>query len=284
MARVFAPRSWCRAGGDIQLRKLSALVLLMLTPIGKLLATCTATAQGAGDEPVVTGSPASATATGILAGDLVAITAWCFPGCTPGSVTLGSQKAVQTSVSGVPGPGTTSVVGEGQPFLFYILSAAASGSQTLIFTASNFTTPPSGYFDQTQVSYQIFRPSAGCRFSHEVDSPLGSGTAPTANTPSITPTAVGELLFVFTATSEHINSVNSPWSCTVIPSSGVCGVLQNTRNGVGYILSGASGSAANNMTQLHSSDTYQALITSFSIASGGAQAPKPPTNLQATVQ
>jgi hypothetical protein len=267
-------------------RHIIALITLVFTTTATLSAQiCTATEQNA-DYSVENGSSNTVTlATNIHAvGDLVAFTAWCYPGCTPVSITMGSQTAVKTAVTGIVGSGNPAT---GQGFIFYILSAAASGSQTITWTVS-------GSHSGIQVSFIDFSPSAGCKFTHNVDSPLGSclsggclgntGAPGIVNAPSITP-AAGDLLFNFTWSSEHVNDINSPWSCPRYLGSGETGDCQfnSTRNVAAYILSAASGSTANNTTTTHDSDTWQALITSFSIAPNG-QAPKSPTNLHATLQ
>ena len=265
-------------------RHIIALITLVFTTTVTLSAQICTVAEQNADYSVENGSSNTVTLTANIQaiGDLVAFTAWCYPGCTPVSVKLGSQTAVQTTVSGVVGPGNPTT---GQGFIFYILSAAVSGSQTITWTAS-------GSHSGIQASYTDFSPSAGCHFVHHIDSPLGSclsncgntGNPGTINAPSITPTA-GDLLFNFTWSSEHVNDINSPWSCPLYLGSGETGDCQfvNTRNVAAYILSAASGPTTNSTTDTHDSDTWQALITSFSIAPN-AQAPKPPTNLQATVQ
>jgi hypothetical protein len=252
------------------MKKLLVLILALsffFTTIGIVSAACTATKKNA-DYSAPGGSPSNSLTAQISAkGDLVAITAWCYPACTPVSMTLGSQTAVQTSVSGNPGPGNP---GTGQGFIFYVLSAAVAGPQTLTFTAS-------GSYSGIQTSYIDFSPSAGCTFTHHVDSPLGScmsncgtsGNPGTITAPSITATP-GDVLFNFTWSSEHINDINSPWSCPVYAGQGETGDCQfdQTRNVAAYILSAPSGPVANNTTDTHSSDTWQALITSFSMSSG----------------
>jgi hypothetical protein len=267
-----------------RLAAICALIILLLTPVGALLAqTCTATKQNAfyGNDNAATNT-ATVTANISAIGDLVAFTGWCFRGCAPISVTMGGQTAIQTTVSGVV---DNSNPGSGQGFIFYILSAAAAGSQTVTWTVS-------GSHSGIQVSYIDFKPSAGCKFTHNVDSPLGSclsgpclgntGAPAIVNAPSITPTA-GDLLFNFTWSSEHVNDILSPWSCPIYAGgTGDC-QFAGTRNVAAYILSAASGATANNTTTTHDSDTWQALLTSFTITPN-AQAPKAPTNLQATVQ
>jgi len=202
-------------------------------------------------------------------GDLVAITAFCYSSCTPESVQLGSQTAVQTTVPGNPGPGNP---GTGQGFIFYVPSAAAAGSQTLTFTAS-------GAHTDIQTSYIDFGPSSGCIFKHDVDYPVGTGTGGTVNTPVITPTP-GDLLFNFTYSSEHVNSVNTPWNCPVYGGSGQSMTCEfvTTINAAAYILNAPSSSIANSMTLIHSTDSWQALITSFALLQG----PNPPLSVTAT--
>jgi hypothetical protein len=264
-----------------RLKFLFLLATLLLTTAGTLLAACTATEKNADYSAVGSGTSSSVNANVNAVGDLVAITAWCYPSCTPTSVKLGSQTAIQTSVSGNPVLGNP---GTGQGFIFYILSSTASGSQALSFTAA-------GGAAQTQVTYVDFTPTAGCTFSHDVDSPLGAFagnpsdiSTGTINAPSITPTA-GDLLFNFTWSSEHVNDINSPWSCPLYIGSGETGDCQfdNTRNVAAYILSAPSGSTANNTTDTHNSDSWEALIASFSIKPSGMQPTQPPTDLQSTV-
>ena len=234
--------------------------------------TCSVTEQNA-DYSVENGSSNTVTLTATVhaVGDLVAFTAWCYSSCTPVSVTMGGQIAFKTSVSGIDGSGSP---GTGQGFIYYILSAASAGPQTITLTVS-------GSHSGIQASYIDFSPSSGCTFAHDIDSPLGTGIGGTANTPSIIPTA-GDLLFNFTYSSEHIDSVNSPWSCPIYSGPGETQTCEfvNTVNAAAYVLSASPGSTANNMTLIHPSDAWQALITSFSMSPGLA----PPTDLQAKPQ
>ncbi|HWH60103.1 MAG TPA: hypothetical protein VN682_20920, partial [Terriglobales bacterium] len=230
-----------------QFWRVLTLITLLFATSGTVLAACSATEKNADYSPVGSGTSSSVAANINAPGDLVAITAWCYASCTPTSVKLGNQTAVQTSVSGAPGPGSP---GTGQGFIFYILSAAASGSQTLTFTAS-------GGAQQTQVSYIDFSTSSGCTFSHDVDSSLGScmsncgstTTSGTISAPSISATP-GDVLFDFTWSSEHVNDINSPWACPIYGGQGETGDCQfdMTRNVAAYILSAPSGSVANNTT------------------------------------
>jgi len=233
-----------------RLKFLFGLATLLFPTAGTLFATCTASKKNADYSAVGSGTSSSVTANINAVGDLVAITAWCYPSCTPTSVKLGSQTAFKTTVSGNPGPGSP---GEGQGFIYYVLSSTAAGAQTLTFTAS-------GGAAQTQVSYIDFTPTAGCTFSHDIDSPLGSspGVSTDTNTgtisaPSITASA-GDVLFNFTWTSEHVTSVGSPWSCPIYSETQTCEFV-NTINAAAYILSAPSGSIVNNMTDIHNSDS-----------------------------
>ena len=239
---------------------------------GVAQSACTAAEKNA-DYSVDSGSSNTASVTAKInaVGDLVAITTYCYSTCTPVSVTLGSQTAVRTSVAGNPGPGNP---GTGQGFIFYILSASAAGPQTLTFTAS-------GTYTDIQTSYVDFSPSPGCTFTHHMDYPLGTGTGGTVNTPSISPSA-GDLLFNFTYTNEHVDSVNSPWSCPIYSGPGESQTCEfvNTINAAAHILSAPASSIANNMTLIHDSDSWQALITSFTMLNGNPP-PDPPTSLAA---
>ena len=254
-----------------QLKYPFALIALLFISATSL-ATCTATERNANDSSE-NGSSNTATISATInaVGDLVAFTGWCYPSCTPVSMTLGSQTAVQTTVSGNPGPGDP---GTGQGFIFYILSAAASGTQTVNWTVS-------GAHTSIQTSYMDFSPSEGCVFTHHVDSPLGTGTGTNINTPSITPTA-GDVLFNFTWISQHITNVYSPWQCVLYAPQYSC-YFESTVNTQAYVLSASSGSTANNMSNIQSGDSWQALITSFSMKPGGPP-PSPPTGLTAMVQ
>jgi hypothetical protein len=251
------------------------LALIFATTTASSAQSCSGTEQNA-DYSIENGSSNTVTLTANIhaVGDLVAFTAWCYSSCTPVSVTMGGQTAVKTSVSGIDGSGSP---GTGQGFIYYILSAATSGPQTITWTVS-------GSHTGIQASYIDFSPSSGCTFAHDVDSPLGTGTGETVNTPSIIPTA-GDLLFNFTYISEHIVSVNSPWSCPIYSGPGETQTCEfvSTVNAAAYVLSATSGSTANNMTLIHPSDTWQALITSFSMSSGSGR-PAPPTVLVALPQ
>lgn len=267
--------------GRITSRGKLGLILVLLSCSTQALATCTATAENFDVSPQ-DGTTATLTANINAKGDLVVFAAWCYFGsgnsgggpftCTSPTVIMGGQKAAPTTVSGPP---DTAV---GQIQLFYILSAAASGQQTITFSAS-------GTYNETQIAYYDFTPSAGCTFLHDVDSPLGSGTGSTTiNSPSITPSGAGEVLFNFSATSGHMTGVNSPWVCNNYPPSetGTCQFI-STVNEDAYILSSSAGATTNNVTTLHSTDTWDALLTSFSMSGSGASTPNPPTNLTVTV-
>lgn len=152
----------------------------------------------------------------------------------------------------------------GQPYLYYILSSTQSGLLTVTMNIS-------GTYTDAQVSYAEFPHTANCTVAHDVDSSLGSGSTGTSITsPSITPSAPGELLFGFTAVESHATAIGSPWSCleNYGPSENSSCFDGTTVNAWTYILSGASGATANNVTQLNS-DPWQALLTSFSLTGSG---------------
>jgi len=258
--------------------------------------TGTATEQNANySEDSGSANSTSVTANIHAVGDLVVITAWCHSlsgSCTPTSVTLGNQTAVQTSVSGIPSPGaqdTGQYSGTGQGWIYYILSSSASGNQTLTFIAT-------GTHTDIQTSYMDFTPSAGFTFTHHIDYPLGTSLDPNTgldnghataliNAPVFTPTA-GDLLFDFLYTTEHIGVIGSPWSCVIYP--GITGAnntcnFDSTVNSQAYVLS-ATANSTNPNTTINAVDNWQALVTSFTLSSGGSDATPPttPANLTAT--
>ena len=242
-----------------ELKYILTLISIVFTSVASL-ATCTATEKNADfSSDNGSGNTATVSATINAVGDLVGITAWCYTNCTFVSVILGGQTATPT---GVFGGNISSSPGTGQGAIYYILSAATSGPQTLTLTVS-------GSHTDVQTSYIDFSPSAGCKFNHHIDSSLGSflgnpddTSNGTINAPSITPT-VGDLLFNFTWTSEHIDSVNAPWSCPIYSETGTC-EFYNTINAAAYILAAPATSTANNMTDIHNSDAWEGLISSFS--------------------
>lgn len=200
------------------------------------------------------------TATVNQLGDLIIAAPWCITSCTVTSVTMGTDTLTATSVAG----NSDATTGQGR--LYYKLSSGVSGAQTLTFT-------PTGTRTGSQVAYYDFTPSAGCTWSHDVDSSVGSGTGTTtATTPSITPTT-GDLLFNFTYPSLHVLTVNSPWLCQFFNISGESGSCFNasTVNAQAYVLSAAGGATANNMSII--SGNYQALLSSFTLTGSGVIKP-----------
>lgn len=249
--------------------------MFLLSTVGRLLAACTATEKNA-DYGTVGASSATVSVKINAPGDLVLFTAWCFPGCNPGSVTLGSQAAAKTIQNGVDLGSAPDLTYPGQNFIYYILSASSSGTQTATFTASG------AGLQSTQISYIDFTPSAGCYFIHDVDSLVGTGTNGTnINSPSISPSETGELLFNFTSTGQHVTAVNLPWSCPIYSGQGetqTC-FFNVTQNAAAYILSSPSGPVANNMTDNATDIYWEGLITSFLIST----APNPPSGLSVIV-
>jgi hypothetical protein len=244
---------------------LFGLATLLFPTAGTLFAACTASEKNA-NYSGVGGTSSTMTVNVNAVGDLVVFSVWCYQTCTPGTLTMGSQTAVKTSVSS---PGTTVDSGQaglftGQASIYYILSASASGPQTATWSASGFTGGP-----QTQISYIDYAPSAGCTFAHGVDSPVGSGnTNGIANAPSISG-VTGDVLFNFIVTTQHVNSpVGSPWSCPIYNGSGetqTCNI-DVTQNGAAYSLSAGSGSTSSNWPLINSSTGWESLISSFSLS------------------
>jgi hypothetical protein len=214
--------------------------------VGSCFGACTAThSHGGGGTDNGSATSATVSATIGAVGNLVIIPVWCYASCTLGSVTLGSQAATQI--------GTTAAAdaNAGQPTIFYILSANTSGTLTI-------TANVSGTHSDVQVGYHDFTPSAGCTFSHNVDSGYGTGSGTTVNTPSITAT-VGDVEFMFTAVSSAVSTINAPWTQGASYTT--------SANADGYILSASGSATANNVTM--SSGSWRALGTSFAMSTGG---------------
>lgn len=190
-------------------------------------------------------------------GDIGILSVWALNGSSSWTATVGSQTATQTSVSG------TSSASSGQPVLFYILNLSSTGAQTVSLTTAGGAT-------ESQVAFTEFTPNPSCTYSHDIDSSLGTGSTTAVNAPSITPTGAGELLFVFTASAVHVNTVNSPWSCMEFVNEVNPCTYTTTVNAHGFITSASAGSTSNNMTG-NSAGAWEALITSFTLS--GAAAP-----------
>ena len=246
-------------------RFLPIAALLLLS--GVCWAACTATEKNANYSAFSSTTTASLTATVDGARDLIIFSAWCYQTCTPTSLVLGSTNAVLTSTHT---PGTTVGIDglhTGQGYIYYILSASASGSFTATFTQSGGS--------QTQMSYIDYSISSGCAAIHHLDSTIGTGTGGgTANAPTISGVS-GDVLFNFVVNTQHVNAAaGSPWSCPTYAGTGDCS-FDTTRNGVAYILSGGS-SDTTNWGLINSSTGWESVISSFSmtnvryISAGGA--------------
>jgi hypothetical protein len=235
------------------MRKLCALIVVLFTPLGTLLAACSITqTRGAAQLGTTLAASTSMTANIGAVGDFVAIYAWCTVGCTGISVTMGGQTAA-LAIQGVNGPGD-GVTHTGQPNIFYIQSAAAAGNQTITMNTADGT--------KVQLAYRDFQPSTGCQYNlHLTAGPALGGPGGTANTPSITPSS-GDLVLNFTAVSEHVESVGTPWTCTVDPNTNVC-AYDTTRNEDAYILNSNGTAAANNMGLTHPTDYWEAVMAAF---------------------
>lgn len=218
------------------------------------------------------------------AGDMVLITAWCHNPltspvhhCTVAAPTLGGVTATLLA-SGIPSDGTQDsgvTSGTGQGWLYYIPSTTSGmvGSSTSLSLTASIV----GGTTETQVSYMEFSPSAGCSFVPDTNyfgtsldpvTGLDKGTASgTINQPVFTPRA-SDLLFDFMYTTEHINTIGSPWSCVIYP--GITGAnntceFNSTINSQAYVLSAAA-SSTNPNTTLNATNNWQAIVASFSMS------------------
>lgn len=239
-------------------RILTIFIVLCLS--SSVWAACTGTVKKSDYQNVST-SPTTFGATIFAIHDLVIMTGWCFNGttvaCTGPSMTLGAQSGVQVAGSGNPTQNDT-----GEPFIFYVLDAAASGSVNITWTVTGGT--------QVQVAYIDVQPSTAACYTFDKAAGRSAGTSGTANLPTITPTNTGSFVFVFTAVSGHVTNVNSPLACINFTGSGQTGdcSYDGSRNAHGWVVS-SSGSVTNNMTMIHVTDDWEALAVSFSGSTGG---------------
>lgn len=123
--------------------------------------------------------------------------------------------------------------------LAYLLNAPANATGTITATTSGTIT-----YNST-VQCEEFHRSAGT-WTFDADA-AGSGGTRSIASPSLTPANTGELLYSYAAIngSDVISTVNSPWTlggAGLQPAPNMAGAAP------GYILAGASGSTAINMT------------------------------------
>ena len=252
-----------------------------------LHATCTATKNHAYYSPDAgSGSTATVNATAVSAGDLIVATAWCHTtsgDCSVSTLTVNGTTATRTSVTGILSPGnqdTGIYSGTGHGWLYYYITPV-SGSLPVTATFS-------GTYTDAQVSFVDFSASPGCSFSHvntwdalattlNLTTGLDQGNATSTITgPTLTPPA-GTLMVDFGDASQHVDGVNSPWSCpiyndaenTLTGGTGgfptqTCQFI-NTTNAIGYILS-APGTAISGNMPLNEVQNWQSLTASFGLS------------------
>lgn len=121
-------------------------------------------------------------------------------------------------------------------WLAYLLNVPSGAGTTITTTFSGTIT-----YGSVMGCDEFHRSSGTWAFDNDI---AGSGTTTPFDTPSVTPTNAGELIYfgVTCDSSESISSVNSPWT----ESEGLDGT--GNYQIAGYVLSAASGATAINVT------------------------------------
>lgn len=226
------------------------------------------------------------------AGDLIAIYAWCddgnnnfvVGGCTPVSVTMGTNTVKRVGVATNPMPmgGPAGDSGTGQAWIYYVLSAAAA-NQTITFTTVENV--------QLQVAYIDFQPSAGYTFTHDstMEAVLGFGQSTTADAPTYSLSSINApaLILNLTICSTHCNAnpadgfpapfSSFQWGSTMFFE------IQQTANAFVYKLNASAGSYTTNVGVLNGG-RWQSLTASFKLVSASSSTPAAPTGLNAIVK
>lgn len=140
----------------------------------------------------------------------------------------------------------------GYAWLAYLLSAPSNAHATITATFNNNL--PFNF----DIFADEFAVSGGTQvFDKDI---VGNGNGATVNTPTITPTNSGSLLFAYSAAGSGISSANSPWS-----QAG--GAIATDGSDAEYVLSASAGTAVN-FSQ--TPDTWDAIAMAFYISSGAA--------------
>jgi hypothetical protein len=165
----------------------------------------------------------------------------CASSTYPYSLTISTIKDNATTANNYtvtphsPSNGQTSI--EGISFA-YLLNVPAGAGKTITATMSGTITYGSN------LVCEEFHRSAGT-WTFDTDIAANSASGNPANTPSITPAVAGELLYggASAGGGPYVSGVGSPWTVSaagLFPSLGAAGTE--------YILSGASGATAINVT------------------------------------
>lgn len=237
-------------------------IALLLFYAQSVLAACTSTRNGA-NYGADTGANSATVSVNNAVGDLIVFAAFCYSGSASncsgiGTLTLGGQTATVT-----PNSGNSTLASQnpnswsGQGWIYYITAATSGGPHTATWTVT-------GAHSDIQLAYMSFTPSASCGYVHHLDAfAQFAGDSNTGQEhiggPSITDP--GALLYNFTWTSAHIDVISSPWICVIYANS-FC-TFDATVNTQAYVLAAGAGATANSMTENQGTNSWQALITSF---------------------
>jgi hypothetical protein len=186
-------------------------------------------------------------------GDLVCVGIMGGHGLTLGTVKDSNNNSYTITPNS---PSSAHDATAGSIWLAYLLSAPANATGTITATFS------AGTISTADMWADEFYMGSGASAVFDKDA-VGSGsTGPTINTPSITPTQTGELLFAHANCDAHVTAINGSW----IQGDGT---LQSPAfDGAAYILSSSSGATALNFTE--NGSAWDSMAMAFSLSAGGA--------------
>jgi hypothetical protein len=113
-----------------------------------------------------------------------------------------------------PGSPSANIAGTGYTYLAYLLSAPANADKTLTLSWTTASTGPRAWADEFSLGGRT------ASFDKDAAATAPSGTGTTINTPSITPTGSGELLFACAAAEQTITAPASGATLGVWTGSG----------------------------------------------------------------
>jgi hypothetical protein len=188
-------------------------------------------------------------------GNLVLVTVYFYSGSTSPTCTIQDSNGNNYTLSPTspyqpPGAGGA----YGLIWFGYILSAPSNASATITATFS-LTVPGTGI--ALMRAEEFFFGNCTALFDTDIGG-TGSGST-TINSPSITPSHSGELLYAFGVPASQIVTANSPWTQD---SAGIDGNDCDAE----YILSSASGATAINFTA-NTTGVWSAMAIAFKLVS-----------------
>lgn len=197
--------------------------------------------QGTSFINTVAGTTISATLNGVAAGNLITVATESF-----GSITHTATCTDGTAYTKTPNSPASDSGESGRAWLFYLPNCAAGTHVVTVTFSISVSIGNAGIWITEWAGVAKNSP-----LSADVASTTPGSNSTTINTPSITPSAPGRLLYFALLAGGTVSAVNSPWTQGTL----------NTGDSDGYILSSSNSATALNVTQ--SSAKWAAVIGSF---------------------